>query len=106
VPDRDPKTAAPGPPPDVPGAALTPAADEWPPCSDAAAEGGKRASQVAVPPPAHPHGGRGGTVTPLTGKEWRDAYRRAQSSLHCAQRNKRGKRPGPPITGIRWGGPQ
>lgn len=39
--------------------------------------------------------------SPLSGKAFRDAVRAATSALHAKQRNQRGKRPGPPVVGVR-----
>ena len=72
----------------------------------AAVREGKDPALPAVPPATDPRRGNGGTATPLTGQEWRDAVNRATSALHRGQRNKRGKRPGPQITGVQWGGPR
>jgi len=61
-------------------------------------------SAVARPPsPAIPPvvaSGEGGTPA-LSGQAWRDAVKAATSKLHAAQRNRRGKRPGKPIVGVR-----
>ena len=104
-----PKTAAPGIP-SPPGAAKTAAAGEsGPPPLEVAAGGGVAPTGLAgrapsAAPAAVPRSG--GAATPLTGQEWRDAVKRAQSALHRTQRNRRGRRPGPPITGVQWGGPR
>jgi len=60
-----------------------------------------RVVPVPSPPAASPPSGGGEGTPPLTGKAWRDAVRAATSALHAAQRNRRGKRPGPPVVGVR-----